>query len=298
MSCWIKLDAAMLDHPKWVRALRLGGDAALHLWLQLTMWSARHLTDGVIPSDVASAIPGPRGVMTMRKAWQALAEASLIERQSNGDWLIHDYLDHQRSRTEVMAGLERKAQHQRNQRATRRVDVHAERVRPKRADVDLDQNRSREEKRERDPDPDARALGDSAALFEDEFEALAVPQPAPELEALREWIPIVPLPPSKRERESATGSGTMPGVRYAFRDEWDPNHEHRARGLELGLTDEQILERAEHCRRKAYPAGIRSEDDQFFRELMWLRNDLEKTRFKESASARRRFENPGSDRTA
>jgi hypothetical protein len=178
------------------------------------------------------------------------------------------------------------------------VDVHAERVKPKRADVDLDQNRSREEKRERDPDPDARALGDSAALFEDEFEALAVPQPAPELEALSEWIPIVPLPPSKRERERDAGPGTVPALRYAFRDEWDPNHEHRARGLELGLTDEQILERAEHCRRKAYPAGIRSEDDQFFRELMWLRNDLEKTRFKESASARRRFENPGSDRTA
>lgn len=297
MSCWIKLDAAMLDHPKWVRALRLGGDAALHLWLQITMWSARHLTDGVIPSDVASAIPGPRGVMTMRKAWQALAEASLIERQSNGDWLIHDYLDHQRSRTEVMAGLERKAQHQRNQRATRRVDVHAERVKPKRADVDLDQNRSREEKRERDPDPDARAPESSTSENPPEPATSSEPRNQP---PIVQPLPTVPglLGPSQRERERDSGPGTVPALRYAFREEWDPNHEHRARGLELGLTDEQILERAEHCRRKAYPAGIRSEDDQFFRELMWLRNDLEKTRFKESASARRRFENPGSDRTA
>ncbi len=106
------------------------------------------------------------------------------------------------------------------------------------------------------------------------------------------------LGPSKRELARSEPPGTTPGLRYAFSTEWDPSLEHRQRGLELGLTDEQILERAEHCRRKAYPAGIRSEDDQFFRELMWLRNDLEKQRFRESASARRRFENPGSDRTA
>lgn len=286
---WIKLDAAMLEHPKWLRALRLGGDAALHLWLQLTMWSARYLTDGVIPADVVTSLPGPKGAATLAKAWRALADSTLIERRANGDVVIHDYLDHQRSRAELTADLDRKAHNQRNHRVRRAVTDHApvdatevksgcDSVRS-----DLDQIRSRSEKRERDPDPDARA-----------------PEVSPdELEALRELAPLtVPLGPSKRERERDSGPGTVPAVRYAFREEWDPSHEHRARGLELGLTDEQILERAEHCRRKAYPAGIRSEDDQFFRELMWLRNDLEKTRFKESASARRRFENPGSDRTA
>jgi hypothetical protein len=110
------MDDGMLDHPKWIRALRDGGSDALHLWLRLSAWSSRHLTDGVIPADVVDEIPGPRGAKLRAKAQQALVNALLIERQSNGDLLLHDYLEYNPSRAEVLAERGRKAQNQRDRR--------------------------------------------------------------------------------------------------------------------------------------------------------------------------------------
>ena len=113
---WFRVDDDMLDHPKWIQALRDGGDAALHLWMRLGTWSSRHLTDGVIPPHVADVLPGPRGGKTRARAYRALADASLIHRQSDGSITLHDYLDFNPSRDSVLAGRQRKTKNKQDQR--------------------------------------------------------------------------------------------------------------------------------------------------------------------------------------
>ncbi len=109
-----------------------------------------------------------------------------------------------------------------------------------------------------------------------------------------------PLQPSKREqaREAAAASlMAPPGLRYQFNPDWNPSPEHRERGRELGLTREEILIRAEDCRRKPIKQGFTSEDDHFFRELAWAKADKEKHVFKTKAD-RDAFEMPGRERRA
>ena len=38
---WLRHDDDMLDHPKWIRALRDGGADALLIWWRLCAWSSR-----------------------------------------------------------------------------------------------------------------------------------------------------------------------------------------------------------------------------------------------------------------
>lgn len=140
------------------------------------------------------------------------------------------------------------------------------------------------------------------------------PKPDPDPEAL----PSVPglvkthpphhpgrLGPSRREQRreaEAARLGVTPALRIHFDPAWEPNEEHRARGFELGLTEAQMLERAEDCRRKPIKHGFTTEDDHFFRELSWLAADLKKQRFQGphqgSRHERERFETPGADRAA
>lgn len=113
---WFRVDDGMLDHPKWIKAIRDGGDAALHLWMRMGTWSSRHLTDGEIPAHVVESLPGPRGGKTRERAWQALADASLIHRRSDGSVTLHDYLDYNPSRAKVTSERQRKTKDKQNQR--------------------------------------------------------------------------------------------------------------------------------------------------------------------------------------
>lgn len=115
------------------------------------------------------------------------------------------------------------------------------------------------------------------------------PESAPVVTVVRKSEPPPRLPPSKRELGEATGA--QPVGRFEFRKDWLPKPMHRERGRELGLTEDEMLDRAEDCRRKLYTHPIRSEDDQFFRELTWAARD------KETRNARGRVnEHPGADR--
>lgn len=108
-----------------------------------------------------------------------------------------------------------------------------------------------------------------------------------------------PLKPGRRERESALPATAPIQLRYRYDPDWAPNREHRARGQELGLSDELMLERAEHCRLKPHPHGFFTEDEDFFRQLLWLRNDQETKKHQEhERRERNRKENPGGYRAA
>lgn len=99
---WIELDDGILDHPKFIRAVRLGGEGIIFLWLGLRAYCAKNLTDGIIPEDMLDEVRGPRGKARERML-QVLVEVGLLEREGeSGPVVMHDYLDWSSSRDEVL----------------------------------------------------------------------------------------------------------------------------------------------------------------------------------------------------
>jgi hypothetical protein len=130
---WIRIDDGFNDPPKFVRARRLGGSAAIDMWLSMMAWSSRHLTDGVIPLDMLDAIEGPRG-RHRRRALDALIGASLCSLDGPdaalpasysgpGSVLLTSYLDYQPSKAVVLENRARKAGLEKNRRlGTKRAE--------------------------------------------------------------------------------------------------------------------------------------------------------------------------------
>jgi hypothetical protein len=96
---WIKLDDRLLAHPKFVRAERLAGSTALHLWLGLLAYCKQRLTDGFVPADMLAAIDGPAPRWRAR-ALDALVSVGLVHREPDGVRL-HDYLAQNESRQAI-----------------------------------------------------------------------------------------------------------------------------------------------------------------------------------------------------
>ncbi len=117
-------------------------------------------------------------------------------------------------------------------------------------------------------------------------------------DAPRPFVHSGPLQPSRRDRETAQeATGGRPAGKFEFDPAWRPKPKHRARGVELGLTDQEILARAEDCLLKLYTHPFPNEDKQFMRELGWAARDKETAKFKRDSLANRRDnEMPGHDR--
>lgn len=96
---WVRIDDAFADHPK---VLSLGRDrlAGMGALVSSLCYSARFLTDGVLPSAFADQFP-PR----LRAA---LVTAGLWDKTPTG-YLIHDYLDFNPSREKVLTDRATKA---------------------------------------------------------------------------------------------------------------------------------------------------------------------------------------------
>lgn len=78
-------------------------DSAFRTLVEMTLWSARMMTDGVIPGGVAT------------KFWQVLALAELCQNDAvnpslrlldDGSYQIHDFTEHQTSKSEIEAKRE------------------------------------------------------------------------------------------------------------------------------------------------------------------------------------------------
>jgi hypothetical protein len=76
-----------------------------------------------------------------------------------------------------------------------------------------------------------------------------------------------------------------PSPRIKFRADWKPTKDVREYGRQLGLSDDEMRDRAEHCRLKLYTHAFSTEDEQFRRELLWLRNDKETKQFRDQRKA-------------
>ncbi len=90
---WIKLSVNATENPKCVGL----SDAAWTLWIHGLTYAGRNLSDGFIPDGIINRLCNTRHP---RKAADELVKAGLWDTYDGG-WVIHDYLEHQRSANDV-----------------------------------------------------------------------------------------------------------------------------------------------------------------------------------------------------
>jgi len=101
---WARIDDNLTFHPKVLAA----GNAAIGVWIRMMAWSANHLTDGVVPGDIIRLISGRKGTHIV-----TLVNVGLVDQE--GDvFTIHDYLDYNKSRAEILGKREKDADRKRD----------------------------------------------------------------------------------------------------------------------------------------------------------------------------------------
>lgn len=95
---WFNVDDGFTFHVKCVKA----GNAAVGLWTRAGAWSARHLTDGFIPSEIVATIGTPAQAARLVSAglW---AEAA-------GGYLFHEWSEENRNPTREKVLEKRRAE--------------------------------------------------------------------------------------------------------------------------------------------------------------------------------------------
>jgi hypothetical protein len=95
---WARIDENAPLHPKLIRA----GCTAVGLWLAGVCYCNRLLSDGVIPAkDLPMLIPGI-SVRTAKRAIRKLVSVGLWHERPGG-YEVHDFLDYNPSRADVLA---------------------------------------------------------------------------------------------------------------------------------------------------------------------------------------------------
>jgi hypothetical protein len=117
---WLELDDGILDHPKFIRAVKLGGDSAVFLWLGLRSYCGKQLTDGFVPTDMLDEVRGPKDPKKRAAALAALIEVRLLEQADDGVQM-HDYLQWSRSRAEVLESRRKNSEPQARSRGSHAV---------------------------------------------------------------------------------------------------------------------------------------------------------------------------------
>lgn len=129
----LELDDQILNHRKFVRAVRSGGSEAIHMWLGIRAYVGQNLSDGFVPSDMVDDVRGPIG-KKRTLALNALADVGLVHRVEDGaligdpcercsarlanagivsgGLLMHDFTDWSRSKSQVLADRERARERQ------------------------------------------------------------------------------------------------------------------------------------------------------------------------------------------
>lgn len=87
---WVKLDDRFCDHPK-IAAL---SDRAFRALVTGICYSSGVMSDGAVPTAVAKRIAGPATKELLR---------SCVWEQNGSGYLIHDFLDYQPSKADILA---------------------------------------------------------------------------------------------------------------------------------------------------------------------------------------------------
>lgn len=157
---WVKLDVRFPTHTKTLDV----GPVAEALWLRGLCYAGAHLTDGFIPFGFVRRMNDLDGQAEADR----LADAGLWE-TADGGWLIHDYLEYQRSRDDAEDLSIKRAEAGRRggkQRASKLLEANASK--PKQTgEANVKQIRE-EEIREEQKEPPLSPKGETPALPEKE----------------------------------------------------------------------------------------------------------------------------------
>lgn len=117
---YLELDDGILDHPKFVLAADRGGSGAIHMWLGLRAYCGQHVTDGDIPKYMLKKVSGPERPRDREHALAVLIEVRLVEDRTD-HYQLHDFLDHCRSRDEIITARARNRERQAKSRGSHTV---------------------------------------------------------------------------------------------------------------------------------------------------------------------------------
>jgi|GEM_PF-4921790 len=120
---------------KWCRAVKLGGNDVIAMWLAMKRYCSLHPdTEGFVPDEELDALPGaPRAAR--RKPLQALIECGrllpggqrgtgLVE-PAEGGWKLHDYLDHSAAPEEIELRRQKARLRKQDERERKRLELAA-----------------------------------------------------------------------------------------------------------------------------------------------------------------------------
>ncbi|MFF4576888.1 hypothetical protein ACFY15_00525 [Streptomyces sp. NPDC001373] len=102
---WFNVDDGFDTHPK----VRKAGNAAAGLFCRLGSYSARHLTEGQLDADVVRDYGTPatvRKLITVGMLHPVGHGCEKCEQPMDGGYVMHDYLDYNRSRKQIEAARE------------------------------------------------------------------------------------------------------------------------------------------------------------------------------------------------
>ena len=102
---WFAVDDGFDTHPK----TRKAGNAAAGLFGRLGAFAARHLTDGLIPATTVRDYGTPPQIRKLLQVGFLHShghQCGRCEQPAKGDYVIHDYLDYNRSRKQIEAARE------------------------------------------------------------------------------------------------------------------------------------------------------------------------------------------------
>lgn len=113
---WFAVDDGFDTHPK----IRKAGNPAAGLFVRLGTYAARHLTDGHIPGIVARDYGTAAQLRKLTEAGMLHSQPHTCDRceqPAKGDYVMHDYLEYNRSRKQIEAARENGRKRQQKGRA-------------------------------------------------------------------------------------------------------------------------------------------------------------------------------------
>lgn len=215
---WARLTVDFADSPK-VAGL---SDAAFRTLVEMILWSRKMMTDGVIPASVARRRWGAKTQTETHSVTDSVTESGThyetdpvtelctnhptspsLSRTCDGDYMIHDFLDHQESAEEVNARNARNSANGRRGGRPRKTQTETHSV--------------------------TESVTESGTQTK--------PKPKAELELEEEVLRTSSLSPATPESARATTS--KPRKRHKpttpIPDDWVPTPEHRARAAAAGV---------------------------------------------------------------
>ena len=163
---WIKLPDTIIDDPDLLEL----SSHAFRIYISMTSWSGKHLTDGVVPVGMIRHVCAMIPRTSRPRAVQELLDSGLFI--DHGDSIeIKDYLVHQRSKVEVDKDRETNRQKQAGWRARRRNPVTDSGSNPSR----LSEIRERERRADAGPPLNAVKQNVIASLVDADKIARAIP---------------------------------------------------------------------------------------------------------------------------